>query len=128
MDASERDLMQTMVERGYDLFTSRCAEGRHISQDSIKAIGEGRVWLGNKGIEIGIVDELGNIDDAIAKAVEMAGLEFYKPVYYPDVVDPIEELLKAFDKTTDEEKLLLKVREMASKPRIMALMPEVKIQ
>lgn len=128
MNSEEHQMMQSMIERGYDLFTSRCAEGRHISQDSIKAIGEGRVWLGNKGIEIGIVDELGNIDDAIAKAVELAGLEFYKPVYYPDVVDPIEELLKAFDKTTDEEKLLLKVREMASKPRIMALMPEVKIQ
>ena len=120
--------MQTMVERGYDLFTSRCAEGRHVSQEYIKSIGEGRVWLGDKGKEIGIVDELGNIDNAIAKAVELAGLETYQLAYYPEVVDPIEEMLKMFDKTTDEERLLMKVRDFCSKPRVMALMPEVTIR
>lgn len=83
MSPEEHQLMQTMVERGYDLFTSRCAEGRHMTQDEIKAIGEGRVWLGAKGVEIGIVDELGNIDDAIAKAVELAGLGQYQLAYYP---------------------------------------------
>lgn len=128
MNPEEHALMQNMIERGYDLFTSRCAEGRHVSQNYIKSIGEGRVWLGNKGKEIGIVDEMGNIDNAIAKAVELAGLESYKLVYYPDVVDPWEEILKSFDHTTDEEKLILKVREFCSKPRIMALMPEVEIK
>lgn len=128
MNAEEHQLMQSMVERGYDLFTSRCAEGRHVSQDYIKSIGEGRVWLGAKGKEIGIVDEMGNIDDAIAKAVELTGLESYKLAYYPEKKDPMEELLEMFDNTTDEEKLILKVREFCSKPRIMALMPEVTIQ
>jgi len=128
MDKEEYQLLQTMIERGYDLFTSRCAAGRHVSQDYIKSIGEGRVWLGNKGKEIGIVDEMGNIDDAIAKAVELAGLESYQLTYYPEKKDPYEELLKMFDNTTDEEKLLLKVRNFCSKPRVMALMPEVKIQ
>ena len=128
MNAEEHRLMQDMVERGYDLFTSRCAEGRHVSQDYIKSIGEGRVWLGNKGKEIGIVDELGNIDNAIAKAVELAGLESYQPVYYPEKKDPLDELLKSLDNTTDEERLVMKIREFCSKPRIMALMPEVKIQ
>ena len=128
MNAEEHALMQTMVERGYDLFTSRCAAGRHVSQDYIKSIGEGRVWLGNKGKEIGIVDELGNIDNAIAKAVELAGLEMYQLTYYPEVKDPWTEILKALDNTTDEEKLILKVRDFCSKPRIMALMPEVTIQ
>lgn len=127
MNPEERALMQTMVERGYDLFTSRCAEGRHVEQSYIKSIGEGRVWLGNKGKEIGIVDELGNIDSAIAKAVELAGLENYQTIYYPEIVDPYEELLKMFDNTTEEERLLLKVRNFCSKPRVMALMPEVKI-
>ena len=117
-----------MVERGYDLFTSRCAEGRHVEQSYIQSIGEGRVWLGDKGKEIGIVDELGNIDDAIAKAVEMAGVDSYKLTYYPEKKDPIEELIKSLDKTTEEERLIMKIRSFASKPRIMALMPEVKIQ
>ena len=128
MSDEEHALMQTMVERGYDLFTGRCAEGRHVSQDYIKSIGEGRIWLGAKGKEIGIVDELGNIDNAVAKAVELAGLESYQLAYYPDVVDPIEELLKLLDNTTDEEKLVLKVREFCSKPRIMAKMDEVVIR
>ena len=127
-NAEERQLWQTMVENGYDLFTRRCAEGRHVEQDYIKSIGEGRVWLGDKGVEIGIVDKLGNIDDAINKAVELAGLENYKLAYFPEKKDPLEELLKSFDDTTDEEKLIIKVREFASKPRIMALMPEVTIQ
>lgn len=128
MNAEERQLMQTMIERGYDLFTSRCAEGRHVEQDYIKSIGEGRVWLGNKGVEIGIVDQLGNIDDAIAKAVELAGLENYRLTYYPEKADPYEELLKMLDNTTEEEKIVLKMRDFCSKPRVMALMPEVKIQ
>ncbi len=128
MNSEEHALMQTMVERGYDLFTRRCAEGRHMSQDYIKSIGEGRVWLGDKGKEIGIVDELGNIDAAIEKAVSLAGLESYQLAYYPEKEDPWTEILKAFDNTTDEEKLIMKVREFASRPRIMALMPEVTIK
>ena len=128
MDKEENAIMQAMIERGYDLFTRRCAEGRHVEQDYIKSIGEGRVWLGNKGKEIGIVDELGNIDDAIAKAVELAGLESYTLMYYPEKEDPFAEILKMLDDTTEEERLIMKMREFASKPRIMALMPEVKIQ
>ena len=128
MNPEERALMQTMVERGYDLFTRRCAEGRHVDQDYIKSIGEGRVWLGAKGKEIGIVDEMGNIDDAIAKAVELAGLENYKLTYYPEKTDPFEELLKSLDNTTEEEKLILKLRDFCSQPRIMARMDEIVIQ
>ena len=128
MNAEERQLMQTMVENGYDLFTRRCAEGRHVEQDYIKSIGEGRVWLGEKGKEIGIVDEMGNINNAIDKAVALAGLESYKLEYYPETKDPLEDLLKMLDNTTEEEKLILKMRSFCSKPRVMALMPEVTIQ
>ena len=128
MNPAEHDLMQTMVERGYDLFTRRCAEGRHMTQDEIKAIGEGRVWLGTKGVEIGIVDELGNINSAIDKAVELAALGQYQVAYYPEKVDPLDELLKSLDNTTEEERLIMKIRTFCSKPRIMALMPEVTIQ
>ena len=128
MNAEEFALMQTMVERGYDLFTGRCAEGRHVSQDYIKSIGEGRVWLGVRGKEIGIVDEIGNINDAIAKAVDLAGLECYKLAYYPETTDPYEELMKLFDNTTDEEKMILKIKDFCSKPRIMARMDDIVIR
>ena len=128
MTAEETQLMQNMVERGYELFTTRCADGRGVSQEYIKSVGEGRVWLGTKAKELQLVDEMGNIDDAIAKAVELAALESYKLTYYPEVKDPIEELLKKLDNTTPEEQLVNKIREFAAQPRVMALTPEVIIQ
>ena len=128
LNPQEYALMQSMVERGYDLFTSRCAEGRGVSQQDIKNIGEGRVWLGKDALNIGLVDELGNINQAIAKAAELAGLGQYAIVDYPEKTDPFEELLKMFDTTTPEERLVIKIREFASQPRIMALTPEVTIQ
>lgn len=128
MNPQETALMQNMVERGYDLFTRRCADGRGMSQDEIKKIGEGRVWLGKDAIEIGLVDCLGNINDAIAKAVELAELGDYQLVSYPEKKDPFEEMLKMFDTTTPEERLIMEIHEFASKPRIMTLMPEVIIQ
>ena len=128
MNPQETALMQNMVERGYDLFTRRCADGRDMSQDEIKKIGEGRVWLGKDALEIGLVDSLGNINDAINKAVKMAQLGEYQLVSYPEKKDPFEEILKMFDSTTPEERLIMQVREFAAKPRIMALMPEVTIK
>ena len=123
----ERAMMQAYIERGYDLFTQRCADGRNKTQDYIKSIGEGRVWIGSKAKELGLVDEFGNIDNAISKAVELAGLESYKLAYYPEVLDFFEEIMRSMDDTTEEERLVMKIREFASKPRIMALMPEVEI-
>ena len=73
------------------------------------------------------MDSLGNINDAIDKAVELAQLGEYELVTYPEKTDPLQEILKMFDTTTPEERLVMKVREFASKPRIMALMPEVTI-
>ncbi|MGM9836960.1 MAG: signal peptide peptidase SppA [Paludibacteraceae bacterium] len=128
MTPEENALMQRMVERGYDLFTRRCAEGRGVSQDAIKAIGEGRVWLGEDAIANGLVDSLGNINNAIAKAAELAGIDSYALTYYPEKSDPMEEILKMFDNSTEEERLMMKVREMVSQPRIMALMPKVEIR
>ena len=128
LNTQEMALMQSMVERGYELFTSRCAEGRGMSQLAIKAIGEGRVWLGKDAVQIGLVDELGNINSAIQKAVELAGLTTYQLTYYPEKVDPLKEMLKMLDNTTPEERLMMTIREFASQPRIMALMPEVTIQ
>ena len=128
MNKEEHALMQTMVENGYDLFTNRCAEGRHVSQDYIKSIGEGRVYLGAKGVELGIVDELGNLDNAVAKAVELAGLENYKLVYFPEKKDPWQELLKSFDNSTEEERLIMKMRNFCTQPRVMAIMDEIVIE
>ena len=128
MNKNEQALMQAMIERGYDLFTKRCAEGRDMTQDAIKAVGEGRVWLGKDAVNIGLVDELGNINSAIEKAAQLAELEAYQLSYYPEKKDPLQEMLKMFDTSTPEERLIMEIREFASKPRIMTIMPEVTIQ
>lgn len=77
---------QRMVERGYELFTSRCATGRKVSQDSIKSIGEGRVWDAVTAKEIGLVDEFGGLEAAIKWAAKQAKLKEgdYSVVDYPD--------------------------------------------
>ena len=128
MNKNEQALMQAMIERGYDLFTKRCAEGRDMTQDAIKAVGEGRVWLGKDAVNIGLVDKLGNINSAIEKAAQLAELEAYQLSYYPEKKDPLQEMLKMFDTSTPEERLIMEIREFASKPRIMTIMPEVTIQ
>lgn len=75
--------MQQAINRGYELFTSRCAEGRHMSQDSIKAIGEGRVWDGLKARKIGLVDEMGGLYAAIKALASAKGYKDYEIVTYP---------------------------------------------
>lgn len=128
MDSDEYQLVQSMVERGYDLFTLRCAQGRHMSQDAIKQIGGGRIWLGQDAINLGLVDALGNIDDAVNKAAELAALDDYELAYFPDRKDPWAEFLKMLDNSTEEEKLIARLRTFVSQPRIMTWTPIVKIQ
>ncbi|NMM50205.1 signal peptide peptidase SppA [Marinigracilibium pacificum] len=80
----EESIFQDMVEEGYDTFTSKVAEGRGLSQDSVKAIGSGRVWIGTDAKEIGLVDVLGGVDTAIEIAAEKAGIsDDYKVSIYP---------------------------------------------
>lgn len=71
----ERQKVQHGVEWFYEQFTMRCAEGRNLPQDSIKVIGGGRVWTGTDALAIGLVDELGDLNLALDKAAELAGLQ-----------------------------------------------------
>ena len=84
MTEYEKALMQKMVEKGYDLFTTRCADGRGMTQAEIDAIGQGRVWTGTMALERGLVDVLGGLDDAIDIAVKKAGVEGYTLKSYPE--------------------------------------------
>jgi len=129
MNSEEQAMMQAMIERGYDLFTSRCAEGRKMTQDDIKKIAEGRVWLGKDALEIGLVDSLGNIDDAIAKAAQLAGIESYDINYYPEKKDPMEQMLKMLTgEDSEEERLIARLKTLAKEPRILMLMEPVTIK
>ncbi len=84
LSPDERAILQNQVNRGYDEFTKAVATGRHKTQKYIDSIGQGRVWTGAQAVKIGLVDRLGNINDAIASAAKMAKLKHYKVDSYPD--------------------------------------------
>lgn len=94
----ERDLMQNYVNRGYELFVKRCADGRKKITDEIKAIAEGRVWTGEDALKIGLVDKIGGIDEAIKMAVDKAKLTAYNVKEYPVKEDFVTKLMKSFGK------------------------------
>ncbi len=82
-DGDEAAMLQGYIERGYSLFCQRVADGRGQTVEQIGEIAQGHVWLGQDAIGIGLVDELGGLDDAIAKAAELAQLEDYYTTEYP---------------------------------------------
>lgn len=92
-NAEERALIQNMVNNGYELFTQRCAEGRQIPINELKKIAEGRVWTGEMAKKLKLVDQLGNLDDAIAVAAKRANLEDYRTLAYPKALDKFSALL-----------------------------------
>ena len=94
----ERNLMQNYVNRGYELFVKRCAEGRKMKPDQIKAIAEGRVWTGQDALKIGLVDKIGGLNDAIKMAVDKAKLKTYNISEYPEKEDFATKLMKNFSK------------------------------
>lgn len=90
----ESALMQEYINNGYDLFLTRCADGRGMPKDSLAKYAEGRVWTGTQAKEIGLVDELGGVQDAIKIAADLANLGKSYAVYeYPKMKTAIEELL-----------------------------------
>lgn len=83
MNDSEKRLMQMYVNNGYDLFLTRCSDGRGISKEELDKIAQGRVWTGSKAKELGLVDELGGLDKALEIAIAKAGVDAYTVMNYP---------------------------------------------
>ncbi len=100
----EKVKVQRGVEFTYDLFTKRCAEGRGMEQDSIKAIAGGRVWTGSDAINLGLVDELGGLNEAVAKAAELAGLTSgnYVRAVYPFEKSKMEIMMELFGEKAED--------------------------
>ena len=88
-----RAVFQEMTDEGYEQFLSRVAEGRKMTRDEVHEIAQGRVWTGEKAKELGLVDELGGLEEAIAEAQQLAGLENYRITEYPRVKDPLQQFL-----------------------------------
>ena len=104
-NSEESAILQNYVDDGYDLFLKRCADGRNMSVEEIDKIGQGRVWTGNKAKELGLVDEIGDLDKAVGIAAQRAGLGEYVVKSYPEATDFMTELLEGDEKDYMESAL-----------------------
>ena len=91
--AEEITTMQNYVNRGYNLFRRRVAEGRKMSTEQVEKIAQGRVWLGTDAKNIKLIDGFGGLSDAIDKAAELAHLSSYQAVEYPALAGWMEQLM-----------------------------------
>lgn len=125
-DEREDAYMQSSTDRQYELFLELVAEGRDMTRDQVHEIARGRIWTGKKALELGLVDELGDLDAALVAAKDLAGIEEYRIMEYPFIKDPITILM---EQITGEETLtgnvsaaLLKEQFGDWAPQIEALM------
>jgi protease-4 len=90
------DVTKEGVEMVYKMFLDRVAKGRNMTMEEADAVAQGRVWTGKEAKEIGLVDELGNLDDAVAYAAKMAEITEYKTTSYPRFENNLEDSFKSF--------------------------------
>ncbi|MBU0486457.1 MAG: signal peptide peptidase SppA [Bacteroidetes bacterium] len=94
LEQSETDIIQNSVNDIYSLFKQRVADGRKMTVEMVDSLGQGRVWSGADALEIGLIDGFGGLNDAIAEAVKLAGIENYRVKEYPIEKEPFEEIMK----------------------------------
>ena len=102
MNTEERAILQRYINNGYELFTKRCAGGRNMNIDSLKAIAEGRIYSGTDAMQLGLVDEMGGLEEAIAFAAKKANISNYTLKYYPSVKSLIEQISDIFSTSVEE--------------------------
>lgn len=102
LDATEMMAMQKMVTEIYGDFTSKVAAGRNMTQANVDSIGQGRVWSGEDAKNLGLVDEIGNLQDCIKAIAEKAGLTDYGVKELPDLIDPFKKMIEEITGKKDE--------------------------
>nr|WP_314774603.1 signal peptide peptidase SppA [uncultured Porphyromonas sp.] len=131
-----RSAVQRMVERGYRTFLSRVSEGRDMPIDSVDKVGQGRVWLGSKAKELGLVDELGGLDTAIQLAAKLAGISknyrmnygetsrsLWDQLFSSETSDSFVARLRAKFMTEEERRVSLLMRQLTTYSGIQARLP-----
>jgi len=94
IDPVYAELIQLNIEGGYQQFIETVASGRDLSVEQVDAIAQGRVWTGSKALEIGLIDEIGGLQDAVSSAAELAGLETYSAWHIEPDVSNREKILR----------------------------------
>lgn len=132
------DALQKSVENTYDQFTYRVAQGRDMSQDSVKMIAEGRVWTGGAALGLGLVDEIGSLNAAVTAIADELGMDADKVVTYPNIEDKFfAQFLSKARKNMDIGNVTLDSRcvnilrmldRLQTMNPVQARMPEMKIE
>ena len=133
LTGDEKDIIQIGVEKIYDDFITKVAAGRGMTKQEIDDIGQGRVWVGNDALEIGLVDEIGGLNDAIDIAKDLAKVKNYDVVNYPKRKDPFEEFIEELSgnietrmlksRLGDNYKYYQKMESISTQSGVMARMP-----
>lgn len=110
-----KELILKGVEGIYKTFVDRVAEGRKMKFVDVDAIGQGRVWAGKDAIDIGLVDELGGLQDAISYVAKTIELDNYRVVSYPEKEDEFEKIMKSLSTEARQSLLKLEIGEEAYK-------------
>ena len=97
-NAEEMALLEQYIGRGYELFRKRVADGRKQSTEAIEQVAQGRVWLATDALKNKLVDELGGLDKAIAKAAQLAKVDEYHATSYPEPSPWFEDILQLGNK------------------------------
>jgi len=139
LSTEERIVLQKMVDETYNTFVTRVSVGRDRDFADIDKIGEGRVWSGKNALELGLVDVLGGLSDAVDLAAEKAGISDYRVVDLPHLEDPLTQVMKEL--TGDVRERIIKkelsvqyeyysfIKNLLNSDRIQARMPfEMRVQ
>jgi len=110
---AERAIIQTSVNQGYETFTSKAASDRGMPLEQLKAVASGRVWTGAQALEIGLVDAIGGLDEAIEMAANTANIaDDYKLRYYPVQKTSLEEFMEKFSGSAQDKALKSELGEL----------------
>lgn len=91
--ADELSHLESYIDRGYKLFRQRVADGRRLKVDQVEQVAQGRVWLGQDALRVGLVDQLGGVEVALRKAAQLAKLTQWHSTAYPVLPDYLSQLL-----------------------------------
>ncbi|TVZ16772.1 signal peptide peptidase SppA [Maribacter sp. MAR_2009_72] len=137
MKESFKNQVQESIEDTYQTFLERVSQGRNLTMAQVDSVAQGRVWSGTEAVEVGLVDELGNLDDAIKAAAEIAGLETYGIRKFPKYKSGFERFMEDLEGASvqfketlikkeigDEAFMILKeLQSFKERKRIQARMP-----
>ncbi|HHP7241096.1 MAG TPA: signal peptide peptidase SppA [Cyclobacteriaceae bacterium] len=131
LTAYERTIIQSVIDEGYETFTTKASEGRNMPLDKLRDIAGGRVWTGEQAKENGLVDVLGGFNDAVDLAADMADLKEYRLKYYPQQKPFIQALITQFEEMSlgyfvqqyEIAKYVERIKFLQSLEGVQALMP-----